>query len=723
MDEKLLYFYQDHLPTSVNMHLQQCLENADKVRQDIFYRERTINLLPLLASNTYLTGIIPERSQILKYILCPPILQTKDVTPQFIQHSSLFVNFIYSKPELFANVVVNRYGQQDFHYVIYSVVPAFYGFFTSLEHIERSLIFYQEVINIAPPNIASAIIQPLFCSLSTFQFIEAVMTEFGSQFGVDSRLDDQKRKKDLIKQFGVDILNSIQHHIHLLPRPILALFQFIVQSKWTLRDLIALFFNHFFSHLAVTWVASSYYSTRVGVFQQVLTEAVTNVKQIRDIFRKFLEVESKIEIPNTYKCFNLDYVQVFISAADIMVAAICYSTQNKLPISLTDVKYENFPLEKRFSPYIIRIYNRKYSRPPKVYLKPLIFTDFTKIEVQSNPTYDRIYRKILTNKTLQERTVFDVLINESTKSKSAILTDLTRSHDFQQYAFDLSINEMIDQAKNFESLLNFTVYLDELSTLNKIDEKRQVVLMTPMALNAAKSAMKIDPTNFFKPYIKCSKYFLSTELKRLQFCTLLAKYFKSELEKYSNEFSDLEKMWENHIKIFMEDMQTEKLDRMNNTLKYNFWVCVEELRSLANVPSSRQFELLMIIIKKLRLIKEYDETIPEKALIISNCTKIPLIVLMSDKYIMKNPEFEPLRDDDMLTNWNAFYGIFIDLIKSLPHGDSGKTTPLMAKFNELQTKLIIPDADIMGIGESDSGSTSIISFNTNYKLSSSDNIT
>ncbi|EAY00195.1 hypothetical protein TVAG_007250 [Trichomonas vaginalis G3] len=718
MDDKLLDFYSDHMPSNVIQKLNQCLENADTMRQDIFYRERTINLLPLLAMTTYPSGVIPDKSQILKYIMCPEILSTRDVTPQFIQHSSLFVNFIYTKPELFAKVVVDRYGQQDFHFVIYSVVPAFFGFFVTLEHVEASLVFYQEVINIAPANIASVIVQPLFCSMSTFVYIEAVMTDFGAKFGVDPKIDDTRRRKDLIKQFSIELLQLIRQKIHLIPRQILAIFQFTVQSKWTLRELISLFFNHFFSHLSLAWVASSPYSHRVPVFQQVLTEATQNVKLVRDIFKSFLEVESKYEIPQGYKSFNLEYTQLFISIADIIVAAICFAASNKLPSSLTDVNYEIFPLEKRFCPYTIKIYRKNLRQPakPNFIDRPLIFTNFTKIDVESNIIYDRIYRKLSSEKLLSDRTTYEFLLHEYENPYSQMLTDVTKSDQFKHYTFALSMNEMIEQSRNFEALLTFSVAFHDFEQWNNADLKRQVSLMTPMALNAAKAAMQYDQSNLSLAFKRASKNFVTVELKRQQFYTIISGEIQTAIEARASKFKDLEKKWTDHLQNCLKNIETGDIDRMPNTRKYNFWVCVEELRSLPCIIPPRQFGLLVSTIKKLKMVAGNDPRIPQKVLILSNCVKLPAIFLVSDKFIMKNPIYETLKDDSIISAWQQLGKYLIDFLSGTEAFEV--MTSLESDMNQ------IPEFT-QHVSDSDSGSSSSWWFTTkfnDYRLSSSDNI-
>ena len=331
-DEFHINFLSMYLPPNISEKSTICMQKVDELRHLLLTNERTISLLPLLSAPSYPSGIIPEKADILNSIMIPTIMQTKDVTPSFVQHASLFVNFIYSKPDLFAKIVCKRYGQQDFHFMVYSVVPSFFGFFMSEEHISAATCFYQHIVNIAPPQIASAVLQPFFCSICSFRFLEGVMGPFCSKFGGELRLEDPKRQKLLIPQFANDLMDLIKTNVNLLPSTILILFNIMATVKnWNLRSLIAMFFDHFFNQLSIAWVASSPFSHKVPIFQKILKAATDDVKHTRDVLRTFVKASSAFEIPSAYRAFNEDYMQVLISIADIMCAAKCYEIENELP--------------------------------------------------------------------------------------------------------------------------------------------------------------------------------------------------------------------------------------------------------------------------------------------------------------------------------------------------------------------------------------------------------
>ena len=114
----LLDFLERNKSPICNDIIQECLKEVDYIRQKIILMERTVNLLPILTSPSYPYGIIPQKNEILKYIISPKILLSQEVTPSFLQHSSLFITFIYNRPELFAKVISSRYGSPDFLFII-----------------------------------------------------------------------------------------------------------------------------------------------------------------------------------------------------------------------------------------------------------------------------------------------------------------------------------------------------------------------------------------------------------------------------------------------------------------------------------------------------------------------------------------------------------------------------------------------------------------------------
>ena len=666
-EEELLNFLTSHVPPQTKENANQCTSEVDELRQTLLREERTISLLPLLSSPSYPQGIIPDKGVIIQHIMAPTILNTKDVTPAFVQHASLFVNFIYSKPELFAKVVIKRYGQQDFHFMIFSVVPAIYGFFSSYEHVSNATCFYQHIIRMAPPNIASDVIQPFFCSLGSFRFIERVMGPFCQKFGGDIRLDDKKRHKELVPQFANELMLLIKDNICLLPQVILLMFNTMVNKNWNLKSLIDMFFGHFFTHQSIAWIASSPFSHKVPVFQKVLKAAIDNVKMTRDVLRCFVTAKPLFEIPSAYRAFDEDYTQILISIADIMCAARCYETEDELPYSLSNINYEIFPVDKRFSPFLIRVFSKQQIEV-SISKTHLVFPVYKQEETPENATFERIYRQIDNDRNGE--TVYKTLMDDFKSPKPVYVSELIHSKEFIDFCRTKSMNRMIEFSGTFENYLVYKVSQNELNEWYALATKRQLALMTPMALKAAKTAACYYQLNIGKAFSRASHCFLSKELKKLQFYTIIIPTINAIVEQNSDTFKVLEKQWSKLLKESFTSFDPAEVNGLPRASQYIFWECVEEIRSIAMIVPSRQFDLLVNAIKKLYIIASEEESIAKAAVIFSENQKLPAIYLLSNEYIVSSASFAPLFDEISRKYWEKFGGLLHNILKGTDAGDT-----------------------------------------------------
>jgi hypothetical protein len=709
-EEKLLDFLTSHVPPWTKEKAAQCMAEVDELRLKTLMEERTIALLPLLSAPSYPQGIIPDKGVIIKHILSPSILNTKEVTPAFVQHASLFVNFIHSKPDLFAKVVCKRYGQQDFHFMVFSVVPAIYGFFSSYEHVTVATPFYQHVIHIAPPNIASDIIQPFFCSLGTFRFLESVIGPFCQKFGGEIRLDDAKRQKELIPQYANELMHLISKNLCLLPHIMLLMFNTMVNKGWSLRSLIDMFFGHYFTHQSIAWIASSPFSHKVTVFQKILKAAIENVKMTRDVLRGFVTAKPLYEIPSAYKAFDEDCIQISISIADIMCAARCYETEDELPYSLRNINYEAFPVDRRFSPFILRVFT-KQKMGISTSKSHLIFPIYKHEEIQDNPAFERIYRRIANDR--KDVTVYQAVMDDFKSPKPIYVSGLVHSKEFIDFCRSKSLATVIKFSNTFENYLIYKVNQNELHEWRKIATKRQLALMTPMALKAAKTAACYYQFNIGKAFARASNCFLSVELKKLQFYTIIVPTINATIEQNIEIINKLEDQWGKLMKENLAVFDPIGVNSLPRQSQYIFWECVEEFRSIAMIVHSRQFDLLISVIRKLYIIASTEESIAKAAVIFSENAKLPSLYILSHEYIVSSPSFIPLIDEPSRKLWEKF-GVMLQHI--LKGTDAGATCDL------LKSKITGASALMNHSSDSDSSSAWFYGAQPSdfYKLSNSE---
>jgi len=133
---------------------------------------------------SYLSGIsdqsliyFPPREK-LDNLFYPQTQGTFSRLTQFSQNSSFLVDFLISDLKTFAQCVIGRSSCPDFEHIVHAVIPSIFGYFSCLEHLKNAFLFYESVVELAPPQLAVQIIEPFFNSVCTFRFLEHALDNF-----------------------------------------------------------------------------------------------------------------------------------------------------------------------------------------------------------------------------------------------------------------------------------------------------------------------------------------------------------------------------------------------------------------------------------------------------------------------------------------------------------------------------------------------------------------
>ena len=649
-------------PHDANSLASSCVQQAEGIRQSIFLMERTISLLPLMSSPSYPEGLIPPRSEILQNIMKPLILTSQEATPTFIQHSALFVSFIHSKPEIFAKVVIKRYAMPDFHFLVYSVIPSFYGFFTSHEHVQLAANFYIAVLKIALPHVSIAILQPFFCSLISFRFIEAVMTQFVKKFGTDTRLDDKNRQKSMIRQYSAELVNLIISSASLLPNQLLVIFKLLEKLKWKFSDVSDLFFKHFFNQQSLVWVASSPFTHRTALFNTLLKEIVKDTNNIKQIYRKLITVETKFDIPACYKTLRQPYLLLILSASDVLAAARCFETQEELPFTLKEANYNNFTIDTIFRPFWVRIFPKGLSKSTDTDL-PVIFPNHNDFPLGANLEFERPFRQVETIMEDSYNSVYQFITDTKPNPISEKIQKILGPNftAFKEFALYHSLNDLFSRGKDFENLLTFTMHLRIITEWQSLCISKQAALLTPIALKATKTAIATYP-NLSRAFKAASHHFNNKQLQQLQFICIMEEEMVKSLEKERPLIDKVCNLWINLGKEVMNSWDSPVPNTLSPSSQYMFWESIEEIRALEQVSLIRKYDVMLKTLLKLYLIKEkthsYDVYLT--AFVMTESTQIPILFALFNSHLVRNPQFPILRTKEEKIIWDQLEKFLVE---------------------------------------------------------------
>jgi hypothetical protein len=156
--------------------------------------------LPPFCHCSFPNRLLSKQSVIVSTVLTQDFLALRDATPDAIQRIGLLVDAVQSHLHVFAGCVVNYQSKPKFDFLWTSAVPALFSHFVPKESIEAATIFHTHVTDIARPKTIAVLLGLFFCSLSTFRFLEAVLTPFTVAFGSD------KAVASLLGDFAVQYL-------------------------------------------------------------------------------------------------------------------------------------------------------------------------------------------------------------------------------------------------------------------------------------------------------------------------------------------------------------------------------------------------------------------------------------------------------------------------------------------------------------------------------------
>ena len=134
-------------------------------------------------------------------------------------------------------------------------------------------------------------------------------------------------------------------------------------------------------------------------------------------------------------------------------------------------------------------------------------------------------------------------------------------------------------------------------------------------------------------------------------------------------FTKLKKEWDRLIIIYHENLDTSDVSILPRASQYIFWESIEELRAMEKVFLTRQFELMLAFLRKLKLInvqKSQIDLLFKTAVVMARSSVIISDYLLFDCFIIKNQLFRPLVSDIIINQWEIFGDFLFKLVSNTP---------------------------------------------------------
>ncbi|KAK8863613.1 hypothetical protein M9Y10_011301 [Tritrichomonas musculus] len=417
MSLKKYYELESVVPDVPELLLEGCSQDSAFLREKIIQQQRFSLLMLLLRKNEYPISLLPSKDHFLNLIHSPPEESLSNVTPQQVQFISLLVDFVIKNPNILLKAIqfqyknkkkskpiapsmsrsnslanttksglfnsnhsfsINSHGHNNnpglnnsakltehnkdlFDMLCFSTIPAFFGHFSSSEHLFYSFPFFCNLVGTLDEEIIDTVLIPYYCNGCTFRFIESVYAQFGKPFCHDVRLDSQQVQYDVLKKYIKPLLASITQSYPLLPHTHQFLLKFMQKRGRDKNRLLNFFINHFLMRQLLRYVNGTPFTLH---FMQ-LKEFVILIRNDLTPFYSIMDVmnsPSFFEVPSAFTVFNDLYSQILLTPIDVHVMMAALAQVNELPKNVQMFKNQLYLKNLNLTPFWVKLYSKKSSQ-------------------------------------------------------------------------------------------------------------------------------------------------------------------------------------------------------------------------------------------------------------------------------------------------------------------------------------------------------------------------
>jgi hypothetical protein len=124
------------VPRDPDRFLAICERDVSQIRESILFRQRQL-LLVELAPHVHSPTFHPQiSSKFYSFLNIGIDYLAESISPQHVQFiSKIYDWFIHNLQELVTVVLTASKRYEDIHFFAYSIIPSFFGFFSTAEHL------------------------------------------------------------------------------------------------------------------------------------------------------------------------------------------------------------------------------------------------------------------------------------------------------------------------------------------------------------------------------------------------------------------------------------------------------------------------------------------------------------------------------------------------------------------------------------------------------------
>ena len=700
--EKFLYL-RNLVPNIPDLLVETCTKTTDIIREQAIVNSRATILIMQMKKEILPNDLVPISDDNLT-----------SVFPQQLQFISVLVDFLHTHPHILIKCLKDRFQNPDssqFNFLCFSAIPSIFGFFSSSEHISLSFSFYCLLVGTCSQELVAKALIPFYSSACTYKYTEAMFNQFAIKFCNDIRLSGTSIPPKVIEEYVPIATKAIKESFKLLPQQHQFLLKFMKTQGWNDSSIFHFFLHRFTFPQLLRFLKSTPYKSH---FKQLLALAKSFTLNRLDILQTLTEIYddySIFEIPPAFSVFQIPYIQILVSSADINAIIRALLSVNELPSSMNPFVNHHYFTKIEHRPFWIKIYSRKPKPADQSYnWRKVVFEDKIMPKHQENNKYDENYPRMW-NQLISEAISIGkhpvLFLTEKPetplhKEKQEFIKkamDIENSQ-FLDYCIDKSLEKLEERAQSFETYLVYRMAYKTLNLwLNTVNDTLTMVVI-PFAETTIEEILKVIPpkqiigdSQLIDSILEKAAAKIDMPITRQLHFLKLVEYILPSLlnSKMQKIIVSIEQRWEEHIENTRLNITLPSVFSNRNKNRQKAMTLNEKLLSItAHLESIRMmkfanvfsvFRQTLVQIKSFEFIEENTESILQYCIAYCDCPSLISKFIITNSLVVKQDRFATMSDPDIdMVLWYKLESSIIRLLALEPD--------LMNDCLEFQTSLI-----------------------------------
>jgi hypothetical protein len=604
------------------------------------------------------------------------------VSPQQVQYIAQLAEFVQKHPLAVIKAAHHRLSNKhlgDLTFLGYSTIPAFFGFFSSSEHLAAAFQFYYSLVGTPDHALVRFLLLPFYRSGCTYRYIEMVFDRFGMPFCYDLRLDQREPQRLILEGYITSLIDSVQYAFPLLPHPHKFLLRFMLSRGWSKVSVIDLFVNDFTMPQLLKYVKAIPFPSHYLQLKELCHLIKSRVKDFLSLFQ-FIELDSSFEtfeIPSAFTVFNVPFIQLLLTASDIHTMLTSLRQVNEIPASIQPFVENQYLNKIEFRPIWIRVFSRIPKPVDSSYnWRNLVFPG-SLIEVPNDKDFERMWRDLKKKNENFGCDLIEFLRGEGLQfvdivSQRSLRTILGARYDsFLEYAIMQSTRDLQAGSRVFERYLVDSLSLRSLLSWHNIVDAYYSKIVRPIAQKSVHMMMR-TPNRVID--LDQSLFAVGPAIRRFCFMTVIRHLLPEIVPQHCVQmFAALDARWKTHIHGIRETLQSPLLflERGNGQtsprLSKELWASISRLKLLDQV----KFEWVLATVldalgplDELTRSTDSESSVIQYAVAFSECVTLLSRFMMVNIFVMKHKAFRAIEQtEEDLFLWSRFESAILRLLE------------------------------------------------------------